>query len=192
MVFESGLAVSGRRGLGDPQLDTVHRTDVHITGLLGMRDPVTSGHQVQLTGPDHLFGSEAVAVQKSALEEPGDGLQTDMGMRPDIEPTVLAGLTRAELVYEAPGPDHASPAVGQCPLNLEATHARLPRVENLDRAVLGLVPRGLGGFIGTGHRSADGPVLSGFGAGLGSARRSRSSARTVMRNNGTLRPERRR
>jgi hypothetical protein len=42
-------------------------------------DAPTGGHQVELAGPDELFGAEAVAVQHLALQQPGDRLQADVG-----------------------------------------------------------------------------------------------------------------
>ena len=77
-----------------------------------MRDAVAGGHQVQLARADHLLGAEAVAVQDFAGQQPGDGLQADVGMRADVEAVVFGDRGGSHLVDEAPGADSAAGTTG--------------------------------------------------------------------------------
>ncbi len=63
VMLERGLGESGRLGQGDPELDAVQLRVVLNGRLLGVRDPASGGHQVELARPDHLLGAETVAVQ---------------------------------------------------------------------------------------------------------------------------------
>ena len=86
MVLEGGRSVPGRRRLRHPELHAVQRSLVATRRLLGVRDAAPGGHEVELAGPDDLLGAEAVPVQDLAVEQPGDRLEPDVGMRPDVEP----------------------------------------------------------------------------------------------------------
>ena len=110
VVLERRRAVSGRRRLGDPELDAVHVAAVAAGSLLGVGHAAAGGHEVELAGRDDLLGAEGVAVQRLAFEQPGDGLQADVGMRGDAEAAFVDG-GGAHVVDEAPRPDGAaSPA----------------------------------------------------------------------------------
>ena len=74
---------------------------------------MAGGHQVELARADHLLGAEAVAVQEFAGQQPGDGLQADVGVRADVEAVVLGDRGGAHVVDEAPGADRAAGAAGE-------------------------------------------------------------------------------
>ena len=107
VVLEVGLAVAARVGLGDPELDAVQRPGVRAGGLLGVRHAVAGGHQVQLAGTQQLLGAERVAVEGLALEQPGRGLQPDVGVRSHVEAAFGGHPGRPHVVDEAPGADRS-------------------------------------------------------------------------------------
>jgi hypothetical protein len=111
VVLERPSPVPSRLGQRDPQLDALQCAAVVTGGLLRVAHGVARGHQVQLAGLDHLLGAEAVAVKHLPVREPGDGLQADVGVRSDIQPTVLSDVGRAHVVGEAPGAEET----GRCP-----------------------------------------------------------------------------
>ena len=98
--------------------------------LLGVRHAVAGGHQVELAGPDHLLGAEAVAVQHLAGDQPRDGLQADVRMRPDVDALVLGDAAGPMWSATAPSP---SPGVrlrlhvpqGTTPEDIEAADGPL-------------------------------------------------------------------
>ena len=59
VVLEGGGAVAGGLGLRHPEL---HRVELGGAPriLLGVGDPVTGGHQIELPGLERLFGAQAV------------------------------------------------------------------------------------------------------------------------------------
>ena len=81
MVLERRRAVPGGGGLRHPELREVDRPVADV--FLGVHDAVAGGHEVELAGSDRLLGAQAVAVPQLTLEQPGDGLQPDVGMRSD-------------------------------------------------------------------------------------------------------------
>ena len=88
VVLEGRLAVAGGLGLGHPELDAVELAPVAVGGLLGVGDAVPGGHEVELAGPDDLIGTEAVAVQDLAGDQPGDGLEAGVGVGADADAVV--------------------------------------------------------------------------------------------------------
>ena len=77
--------------------------------LLGVGDAVAGGHEVELAGRDDLLGAERVAVQRLALEQPGDGLQADVGVRRDAE--AVRSSTAAGPMWST---KHQAPTVRRC------------------------------------------------------------------------------
>ena len=134
VVREGGRPVPGGLGLGDPQLGPVVGA---VPAVLGVGDAVARGHEVELAGADGLLGAQAVGVEHLAREQPGDGLEADVGVGADVEPTVGG----AHVVDEAPGPDGAPGPVGEGAPHRELADGGLPAGGDLD---LGLVGRGLG------------------------------------------------
>ena len=112
MVLEGWWAVPGGRRLGDPQLDAVDLASIAAGALFGVGHAVAGGHEVELAGRDDLLGAERVAVQRFARQQPGDGLQADVGMRRDAETAFVDGRG-AHVVDEAPRTDGASSPAGQ-------------------------------------------------------------------------------
>lgn len=81
-------------------------------GLLGMGDPAAGGHQVELARADRLLRPEAVTVEQVPVQQPGDGLESDVRMGAN---GTQPGLGGAEVISEAPGPDGAPCPSGQRP-----------------------------------------------------------------------------
>jgi hypothetical protein len=118
MVLEARLAVARRLGLGHPELDAVQVAAERARGLLRVGDAPAGGHEVELSGSDQLLRPEAVAVQQLARHQPGDGVQPQVRVGADVDPSALGDRSGPEVVGEAPGADGASPVLGQCPADL--------------------------------------------------------------------------
>ena len=110
-----------------------------------------SGHQVELTGTDHLLGSEAVTVQDLAAQQPRHGLQPDVRMRADVEAMVLGDRGRPHVVDEAPRTHRAPSPLWQGPTDRDDPQLRASTVGDLHIARLGLGRGALGGHVGSGH-----------------------------------------
>ena len=115
VVLERGRAVAGGRRLGDPELDALESSPVAPGALLGVRDAAAGGHEVELARRDDLLGAERVAVERLAFEQPGDGLQADVGVRCDVETVPLVDGGGPHVVEEAPGSDGAATAARERP-----------------------------------------------------------------------------
>ena len=100
--------------------------------LLGVRDPVPGGHQVQLAGHDDLLGPERVAVQRLALEQPGDRLQTDVRVRGDIEAMGLVDRGGTHVIDEAPGANRAPGTPRERPAHTQGADSTLAALGDLD------------------------------------------------------------
>ena len=63
------------------------RLHVHewTTSAFVVAEARAARHEVELSGHDDLFAAERVAVQRLALQEPGDGLQADVGVWGDVQ-----------------------------------------------------------------------------------------------------------
>ena len=133
MVLEGGRAVAGGLGHGDPQLDALEGAAVVAGGLLGMRDAVACGHEVELARTDDLLGAETVAVQGLTVDEPGHRVQTDVRMRGDVEAARLVDVGGTHVVGEAPGADRTATARRECPANGEPSDLGLTTRGDLDR-----------------------------------------------------------
>jgi hypothetical protein len=94
--------------------------------LLGVRDPVPGGHQVELAGPDHLLAAEAVAVQHVPGDQPGDRLEPDVRVRRDLHPGHAVHRHRAVVIHKAPRAHAAALAQREQPPHLDVAHAREP------------------------------------------------------------------
>ena len=145
MVLERRLAVAGRVGLRDPQLDAVQLPAVGAGRLLGVRDAVTGGHQVELARSQHLVGAETVPVPRLARDEPCDRLQPDVRVRADVEAVTLGDRRRPEVVGEAPRADRAVGPTGQGAPDAERPDLGRPAGQDLD--------------LGAGHDAVDSAIL---------------------------------
>src|SRR5580658_4797414 len=65
---------------------------------LRMDDPAAGNHPVDLTGPNRLYGAEAVSMHDLAVEQVGNGGQADVRMRSYIEPGARPELRRTHLI----------------------------------------------------------------------------------------------
>ena len=155
VVLERGRAVAGGRGLGDPELDPLESSPVATGALLGVRDASAGGHQVELSCGDDLLGAERVAVERLAFEQPGDGLQADVGVRCDVQTVPLVDGGGPHVVEEAPGSDGSATSARKRPPYAEGADPALAALGDLDtcgdRMVGGV---GDGGSVGGGDRSA--------------------------------------
>jgi hypothetical protein len=103
---------------------------------------MAGGHQVQLAGPDRLFGTEAVAMEQFAFDQPGDGLQPDVWMRSDVDAVLLVDRRRAHVIDEAPRPDAAPTALWQGPPHRYSADTRLVARHVLDARMVLVRRRG--------------------------------------------------
>ena len=108
VVGERRLAEPGVVRLRHPQLHAVQSAAIAAGRLLGVGDPAPGGHQVELARGDQLLGAEAVPVQHLAGDQPGDGVQTGVRVRADVEAVLLGDPDRAHVVGEAPRADGAA------------------------------------------------------------------------------------
>ena len=138
MVLERRRPVARGVGLSDPQLHAVQHTSIPAGRLLGVRDTVAGGHQVQLAGPDHLLRTEAVAVEDLTVEQPRHRLQPDVGMRSDVDAVLLGDQRRSHVIEEAPRADTSPRPSRQRPAHLQLADQCLVAGHELDaRMVLG-------------------------------------------------------
>src|SRR5579863_382431 len=81
--------------------------------ILGVRDAGTRGHQVDLARGDDLLVAETVAVDHLTLDHPGESLQPDMRVGPDVHAAVGGELHRSRVIEEAPRAHGAAVAIRQ-------------------------------------------------------------------------------
>ena len=86
-----------------PQLHAVQCPRICRGRLFGVRDPTAGGHQVQSSCAHQRFTAETVVVNDFALQQPRNGLKTDVRMRRDIHRDPRLELQWAVPVEEAPG-----------------------------------------------------------------------------------------
>ena len=109
-------------------------------------------------GRDQLLGAEAVPVQHPAGEEPGDGVQAGVRVRPDVQAGGLGDRHRAHVVGEAPRPDGAPAPAGQRPPDPHRPDGGLAAVADLDAGRRG--PGPAAAFAGGASTAATGPLMS--------------------------------
>jgi hypothetical protein len=93
----------------DPALQAEHLLAVgalDVRRALGMRDAAPGGHQIHGAGLDFLNVALAVAVHDAAVEQIGDGGESDMRMRTHVHALAGDELHRAEMIEENEGADH--------------------------------------------------------------------------------------
>ena len=162
MVLERGRPVAGLLRLGHPELDALGAPGRRAgRRLLGVGDAAAGGHEVELAGADELLGTEAVAVQHLAVEQPRHRLQGGVRVRADVEPraapvTATAGPRRRHVVGEAPGPDRPVAPAGEGPEHAGVADGRLAAGHDLDRRLLR--PGGGGRPVGRDVVGAHGPA----------------------------------
>ena len=91
-----------------------------------MDDAAAGGHPVDRTRPDCLHRAEAVAVNDLAFEQVGDGGETDVRMRADVDALTGGEIGRAHVVEEDERPDHSPHRRRQDPPHDEAAEIALP------------------------------------------------------------------
>ena len=106
VVFEAGWIVADIVGERDPQLQSVHRRGMLGRGVFRVGDPAAGSHQIELSGPDHLMATQAVAVLDDAVDKPRDGLQCCVRVRWDLHARATGDIIGAEVVDETPRTDH--------------------------------------------------------------------------------------
>jgi len=141
MMLERGSGVPSRFGLRDPELDAVVSA-LPAAPLFGVGHAVAGGHQVQLTRDDHLIRTDRVDVAELAVEQPGDGLQSDVGMRADAGVVGIGHADGADVIGEAPRTDGSPGALGKRAPHRGAADHRLAAVGEWDRRWRG------GGLVG--------------------------------------------
>jgi len=124
MVLERGRPVSGGLGLGDPELDAV--AAIARLARLRVGDAPSRGHQVELARPDELLAAEAVRVEHLPREQPGDGLEADVGVGADLHGVGQLLVDRTEVVDEAPCADRPSLPPRQRPPHRQPPDLRAP------------------------------------------------------------------
>jgi hypothetical protein len=67
-------------------------------GALAVDDAAAGHHPVDVAGGDRLHGAERVAMQDLAIEQPGDGGQADVRMRPHVQPRTYRKIMRPEVI----------------------------------------------------------------------------------------------
>ncbi len=92
-----------------------------------MHDAAPGGHPVDLARLNPLHVAEAVAVLELALEQVGDGGETDVRMRTHVETRPSLEGDRPHLVEEDEGPDHPALAGRQHAADLEASEVTYAR-----------------------------------------------------------------
>ena len=96
-------------------------------GDLGVADPATGGHQVELAGTHGGQAADGVTVLELAAEEPAGGLQPGVRVGREHHPAGLVDLVGAVVVDEAPGADQRAVALRE-----RASYAHRPRTSQWD------------------------------------------------------------
>lgn len=87
----------------DPQLKPVHAgtgEPQFLWSSFGMHDAASGGHPIDVTRPNRLVRSEAVAVNDLAVEEVRHGREADMRMRAHIDPVTRGEFGGPEVIEE--------------------------------------------------------------------------------------------
>ena len=116
-------------GLGQPHL---HPVDPFRGPQFGVCDAVACRHQIQLPGSDRLLTAQGVGVQCFALEQPGNGRQTGVGMWADLQGMRIVEVGREDQVYEAPRAHGPPPLGGQDPADRHTADRGRPALTDLD------------------------------------------------------------
>jgi hypothetical protein len=93
---------------GDPELHAVEMTGVYGRRFFGVCNAAAGGHEAEFTGADERLGAEAVVMDDFAFEQPGHGLQADVGMGRHVHRFFVCEGERAVAVEEAPWSDEAA------------------------------------------------------------------------------------
>src|SRR2546422_653113 len=131
MLLESWGSLSLLVGKGHPKLNASEVSAILGRRLLRVRDPPTCGHEIEHTGAGRPLEPEAVVVEKTAFEQPGDGLQPDMGMRRDIHRLSEGEAHRSVGIQETPWTDRPSLTPGEEASDRETAEVSQPSGEDL-------------------------------------------------------------
>jgi hypothetical protein len=159
VVLERWRAVPRCPRLCDPELNAVQLTDVPARPLLRVGHAMTGGHQVELTRADHLLVSQAVAVQRLAGEQPGDGLQTDVRVRRDPQ-ALIADVGRPDVVEEAPRPNRSPAALRERPAHSDRAHLGFSALDDLQLCGIPRLVVSLGRDVASRNGAAHNPRSS--------------------------------
>jgi hypothetical protein len=100
--------------------------------VLSVGDPVTCGHEAQFARSNQLVATDAVAMVDIAVEQPADGLQTDVRVRRHCHARPISDVIGPVVIDEAPGANQAPAEVRQQPPHYRAaTQAHLAALEDL-------------------------------------------------------------
>ncbi|SIG58406.1 Uncharacterised protein [Mycobacteroides abscessus subsp. abscessus] len=145
--------VSRGLGQGQPQLDSVQGRGV-VGRDLGVADPVTCGHEVDLAGEDEAGVAAGVDVLDGTIEEPAHRLQSRVRMRGDIHAAGAGDVIGAVVVDEAPRSDEGALALRQSPVDGHRPRSAQRHVaggDDLDRGPTALVAFGARQTTGSAH-----------------------------------------
>src|SRR5262249_36557155 len=101
------------------------------SGSLGMHNSTTGSHQVDLAGPNGQCRPEAIAMRDLTIEQVGDGRETDMRMRPDVDPVPREKLCWSHLIEENEWSDHLALRGGKRASDLEIAKVAGARHDDL-------------------------------------------------------------
>src|SRR4051794_16699810 len=96
-----------------------------------MRDAIASRHPVDLARTNGLDHAETVAMLYFAFEQIGDGRQTNVRMRPDVEARAGRKLHRPHMIEKNKRADHASPAIRQDAPDLQPANVARAALDDL-------------------------------------------------------------
>src|SRR5579863_2784964 len=85
-----------------------------------MHDTAAGDHPVDRARSNRLHGAEAVAVNDLAVEQVGDGGQSDMRVWTHVQATPGAQYGRSHLIEEDKRPDHAALTAWEGPAHIKA------------------------------------------------------------------------
>jgi hypothetical protein len=88
-----------------PQLHAVQTPCVFARRLLGVRDAAARRHHVDPTGAQYRFLAKTVVVDDLAIEQPRDGLQSDVRVRRDVHRLSVGERERTKSIEKTPRAD---------------------------------------------------------------------------------------
>src|SRR5467141_1751443 len=113
MLLEGWGSVTRLVGKGHPELNASEASALLGRRLLRVRDPPPRRHQVQHPGDGQSLEAEAVVMKQITFEQPGDGLEPNMGMRRHIHRLSGGEGNGAIGIEETPGSDRPSLTPGE-------------------------------------------------------------------------------
>jgi hypothetical protein len=137
-VLERRTAVPRGVGQREPHLRAHDAVGADRRGGLDpelrVGDPAAGRHEVQLAGPDQLFGPQRIAVERRPDKQPRDRAQPDVGVRADLDGRWIRDVVRVHEIDEAPWPDRPPSLGGQHPEDPHPSDRSRAPLPHLDRA----------------------------------------------------------